>query len=97
MMAHIIRKEWNKKVSYYIYDNVWDEETKTFKKKYLGQATEQEYLKYLEEKQNKYKNPNYCNTCGLRLSVSLPPYMRKRVKLCQCNKMKENKEEKVLI
>ena len=91
-MAHIVRRDWKKNISYYIYDNVWDEVTKTFRKKYLGKATELDYFKYLEQKQNKYKNTNYCNKCGLRLSVTLPPYMRHRVKLCQCNQNTKKEE-----
>ena len=87
-MVHIIKKKWKKKSFYYIYDNKWDDVKKKYKKVYLGKATEDEYNQYKIEQEKKKRNPNYCNKCGFRIPITVPPYMRYRMKLCRCQEEK---------
>lgn len=83
-MVHIIKKDWKRKTSYYIYDNKWDDKKNKYKKVYLGIATEDEYEQYKIDLKRRLKNPNYCSKCGGRIPITLPEYMRHRIKLCRC-------------
>lgn len=84
-MPHIVRKEWKRDTSYYIYDNIFIPEKKGYMKKYIGKATESEYKQYIEDQKNRIKK-NYCQKCKRRFPSSLPIYMRQRFELCECGK-----------